>query len=249
MSLRNLSLAIGVVAISTTAFGQKKNETTASMERIAAVSAYATDDYESAKRKYLSAKEYIDLAAANEETKNNQKTIWLRGDIYSGIAALGMKTMDAELLKLVGENVMKDAAADLKKAYKLGSKFKEDIIMTADRNRSIMYEMANAFYTTENFEAAGEAYLGQADFWDCIDMFDTTALFNAALCFDKTAQYDRAAEIYVRLGAVEYHGTECIVLAARAYRNAGKKDEAVKLINDARVKNRNPNTTRTNGEP
>ena len=237
MSLRNLSLAIGVVAISTTAFGQKKNETTASMERIAAVSAFAEGDFESAKRKYLSAKEFIDLASVNEETKGNQKTIWLRSDIYSGIAALGMKTMDAELLTLVGEDVMKNSAADLKTAYKLGSKFKEDIVMTADRNRGLMYEMANAFYTTENFKAAGEAYLGQADFWDCIELFDTTALFNAALCFDKTAQYDRAAELYIKLAGAQYRGTECIVLASRAYRNAGKKEEANKLIADARAKN------------
>lgn len=237
MSLRNLSLAIGVVAISTTAFGQKKNETTASMERIAAVNAFATEDYESAKRKYLSAKEFIDLAAVNEETKNNQKTIWLRADIYSGIAALGMKTMDAELIALVGENVMKDAAADLKRAFKLGNKFEDDIKLTADRNRSAMYEVANAFYTAENFSAAGEAYIGQADFWDCIDLLDTTALYNAALCFDKTKEYDKSAELYIRIGEVGYRGTECTVLASRAYRNAGKKEEAAKLINDARVKN------------
>jgi tetratricopeptide (TPR) repeat protein len=237
MSLKNLSLAIGVVAISTTAFGQKKNETTASMERIAAVSAFATDDYESAKRKYLSAKEYIDLAAANEETKNNQKTIWLKADIYSGIAALGMKTMDAEMLTLVGEDVMTNAATDLKKAFKMGNKFQDDIKMTADRNRSLMYEVANVLYTAENFSAAGEAYLNQANFWDCIDLLDTTALFNAALCFDKTAQYEKAAGIYIRLGEVGYRGTECIVLASRAYRNAGKKEESAKLISDARAKN------------
>lgn len=237
MSLRNLSLAIGVLAISTTAFGQKKNETTASMERIAAVNAFATEDYESAKRKYLSAKEYIDLAAANDETKNNQKTIWLKADIYSGIAALGMKTMDAELLKLVGEDVMKNAAADLKRAYPMGSKFKEDIIITADRNRTAMYKLASGLYEAKNFEAAGEAYIAQASFMECIELMDTVALFNAALCFDKSSQFERAAEIYIRLGEVGYLGTECIVLASRSYRNAGKKEEANKLINDARAKN------------
>ena len=83
MSLRNLGLAVGVIIISTTAFGQKKNETTASMERNAAVSAMHSKNIEGAKSKLLSSKKYIDLATAHEDTKNNQKTLCLKGEIYS----------------------------------------------------------------------------------------------------------------------------------------------------------------------
>lgn len=235
MSIRNLSLAVGVIAISATAFGQKKNETTASMERNSAINALATGDMEAAKKRYLSAKEFVDLAAAHEDTKNSQKTLWLKGDIYTGIISLGMSTQDMELMNTVGEKGMTEAMEALKKAYSLGSKFKDDITSTVDRNRLAMNEMASTLYNAEMFKEAGDAYMGQADFGDCIGMLDTGAVFNAAICFDKTEQYEKAAVQYERVAAVGYNGTTSYVLASTAYRNAGMIDKATEIIKAARI--------------
>lgn len=234
MSLRNLGLAIGVVAISTTAFGQKKNETTASMERNAAVGAMQKQDMESAKDKLLSAKEYIDKAAAHEDTKNNQKTLWLKGEIYSSIMSVAMATMDMELMNTLGETGMDDAIASLKRAYPMGKKYKDEVLATVERNRFELNTMARALYEKEMFAEAAEAYLGQAEFADCIDLFDTSVVYNAAICFDKIEEYEKAAVQYERVAATGYNGTTCYVLASTAYRNAGMPEKAAEVIAVAR---------------
>lgn len=234
MLIKNLSLAVGIFAISTTAFGQKKNETTASMERNSAVSAIQTMDMEAAKKRLLSAKKYIDLAAAHEDTKNNQKTLWLKGEIYSSILSLGMQTMDAELIESIGDEGMDEALASLRRAYPMGKKFKDEVIGTVDRNRISLNTLATTLYAGEMYAEAAEAYMGQAEFADCIDMLDSGAVFNGAICYDKTEQYDKAAVQYEKLAKAGYKGTTCYVLASNAYRQAGMIDEAKALISSAR---------------
>lgn len=235
MSLRNLGLAVGVIAItSTAAFGQKKNETTASMERNAAVASMQKADMETTKSKLLSAKKYIDLAAAHEDTKGNQKTLWLKGEIYSMIMSVGMSTQDIELITELGENGMDEAVASLKQAYPMGKKYKDEVIGTVDRNRIAMNTMARTLYDAKQFGPAAEAYLGQVKFGDCIDLMDTSAIYNAAICYDKVEEYEKAAVQYEKAAKAGYNGTTCYVLASIAYRNADMSDKATALVAEAR---------------
>jgi tetratricopeptide (TPR) repeat protein len=234
MSLRNLGLAVGVIAITSTAFGQKKNETSAAMERNAAVTALNKKDTESAKSKLLSAKKYVDLAASHEDTKNNQKTLWLKGEIYSSIISLGMQSKDMELVSAIGETGMGEAITSLKRAYPMGKKYKDDVVSTVDRNRIAMNTMARMLYDAEQFGPAAEAYLGQAEFADCIDLFDSSAVYNAAICLDKVKEYEKAAVQYEKVAKTGYNGTTSYVLASIAYRNANMTDKATALIEEAR---------------
>src|SRR3989338_842222 len=129
------SLLVAVVALSGNVYAQKKNETSAAVERNKVMNALAMENMIEAKKALLSAKEFIDLAAANDETKNSQKTLWLKGEIYSLMGALGMQGPDLELLTALGENGMDEAIAALKQGFPLDKKYKEDIITTVDRNR------------------------------------------------------------------------------------------------------------------
>jgi tetratricopeptide (TPR) repeat protein len=234
MSLRNLGLAVGVIAITTTAFGQKKHETTASMQRNEAVKSMQSNNMEAAKSKLLSAKEYIDKAVAHEDTKNNQKTLWLKGEIYSSIMTVAMTTMDMELMKSLGETGMDDAIASLKRAYPMGKKYKDEVVATVERNRFSLNTTARALYEKKMFAESAQAYLGQSEFADCINLFDTSAIYNAAICFDKIEEYEKAAVQYERVAKTGYNGTTCYVLASTAYRNAGMPEKASELIAVAR---------------
>lgn len=237
MSLRNLGLAVGVLAISTTAFGQKKNTTTANMERMAAGKAVQVQDMESAKSKLLSAKEYIDKSSVHEDTKNDQKTLWLKGEIYSSLLSIAMQTQDVELIKTMGEGAMDESIDALKKAYPLGKKYKEDIELTVNMNRYKMEQAASVLYKGEMFAQAAEMYMIQSRFRDCIEVMDTMALYNAAICYDKVKEYEKAADLYSEVATTGYNGTTCYVLASIAYRNAGMTDKATTLISEARKKN------------
>ena len=119
MFVRNLGLAVVIFVTSTSAFSQKKNETSAAVENQRAGGAMAQGDIEGAKKALLSAKEFIDLAEVHVDTKERQKSLWLVGEIYSNLVVLGETTKDEELLKSLGgsTNAMAHAIAALKKGF------------------------------------------------------------------------------------------------------------------------------------
>ena len=69
---------IGALLITTSAFTQKKNETSAAVEYKNKFNpALRSMDFETAQKSILSAKEFIDLAAEHPDTKESSKTHWL----------------------------------------------------------------------------------------------------------------------------------------------------------------------------
>ena len=239
MIIKNLGLAAGVLLMTTNTFGQKKNETSAAVERGKALIAMQKQDVDEAIKFFLSAKKYIDLAEAHVDTKERQKTLWLVGDIYSQLVVLGEAKQDKDLIASLGgsKEAMTRAQQALKKAFPKGKKHKDDIIGTVDQNRIIMNKMANINYKSENYTAAADFYAGQASFADCIDMIDTNAIYNAAISYDKAEQYSAAIPMYLQLAELNHNGTQCYVLASAAYRKTGDIDRAKALISEAREAN------------
>lgn len=80
------SILVGALLVSSLSFGQKKNETSAAVEfKNKYAPAMQSGDMEIAKKTILSAKEYIDLAAAHPDTKASTKTLYYKGAIYAAI--------------------------------------------------------------------------------------------------------------------------------------------------------------------
>lgn len=237
MNLKNITLALGVMAISTIAFGQKKNETSAALERQKAYSFMMKEDFDNAKAALKSAKEFVDLAAAHEDTKNSQKTLWLKGDIYTSLVSLAMSTQDMALIQELDSTIMEDAFAALKQGYGLGKKYRDEIEETVQRNALSMAQMASTLYNAEQYEAAAEAYDGVAEMYDVINVLDTGNVFNSALCFEKAGKYAEAATRYEKLANVGYRGTTSAVMASAAYRKTGNFDKAKAIIAEARKAN------------
>lgn len=237
--VKNLGLAAGLFILSTSAFGQKKNVTSAAVENQRAGRAMSVGDIEGAKKAYLSALGYIDLAIAHEDTKDNQKALWLKGEIYSTIATLGEQTQDQELLDAINgsEAGMIEAIAALKKGYPKGKKNKEDIENTVNRNRALMNTMAGMHYTNKEYAKAAKFYSAQASFQDCLAKMDTNALFNSALSHDLAEEYESAATIYAKLADTGYKGTKCTVYASAAYRKINQLDKAKAIVAKARENN------------
>lgn len=227
-------LVVGAMGIASLSFGQKSVETSAAVERNSAQKMMMMGKMEEAKSKFLSAKDFIDKAAAHEDTKNNQKTLWLKGDIYTTLIGLAMQTGDTSLIKSMGEDSMDEAIAALKKGYPLGKKYKSDITETVDRNRTSANQMAGMLYKAEQFEGAAELYQAQAKFGDCIGMVDSTAWFNAALCFDKAEKFDKAAPIYSQLVGYGYQTANSATMASAAYRKLKDYDKAKAIVAKAR---------------
>lgn len=230
------SLIIGAMGLATLSFGQKSIETSAAVERNKANGLMMRGNIAEAKKAFISAKEFIDKAAAHEDTKNRQKTLWLKGDIYTTLFGLALQTGDTTLVKSLGEDVMDEAIDALKKGYPLGKKHQSDITETVDKNRNSANQIAGMAYKAEQFEAAAELYDLQARFGECIEFVDSTAIFNSALCFDKSEKYEKAAPMYARLVEMGYQTANSASMASAAYRKLKKYDEAKAIVTKAREK-------------
>ncbi len=235
-TLRSVGVVAVICLVSGLSLAQKKNETNAALARQSALLAMDRKDNEEATKQLKAGKEFIDLAAAHDDTKNSQKTLWLKGEIYSLFVSHGMATEDMELVSSIGENGIDEAIDALKRAYPMGKKYKTDIVTTVDRNRITMNNFANMMYGAEQYKEAAEMYMGQAQFGESIGLYDTSAYFNAALSYDRSDQRAKAAPIYEDLAKIEYRGTTCAVLASSAYRKSGDTEKAKAVIAEARKK-------------
>lgn len=237
MNLKNITLAIGILTISAGTYAQKKNETSAALERNKAIQALSAEKVKEAKESYLTAKEYIDLAAAHEDTRESQKTLWLKGDIYGALLYIGTSTNDKELLAKLGTDPMATVKQSLSKAYGLGKKYQDEIAQTVDYNVGLIAKVASEQYNEEKFAEAAIGYDIMAELGECINELDTPRVFNAALCYEKSNQLKEAAIRYEKVAQVGYRGTVSAVLASSAYRRSGDFAKAKAIIAEARKAN------------
>jgi tetratricopeptide (TPR) repeat protein len=235
MSIKNLSLALGVVALSSVAFGQKNIETSAAVEyKNKYLPALMKQDIEGAKKALRAARGFIDQAAVHPDTENSQKTLWLKGEIYYAYLTVGMMSQDTAFIKEAGEDAIEQSIAAYKKGYPLGKKYKRDIETGVDQKVNQMNGMAGMLYQAEQYAEAAEVYETMVKYNETIEYMDTTSIFNSSLCYEKAEKFEKAAEGYEKLANVGYKGIESAVDASRAYRKAGNLDKAMAIINKAR---------------
>ena len=238
MSLRNIGLSLGVIALTSVSFAQKKNETSAAVEyKNKYMTAMSKGDMETAKKALISAKGFIDLAAAHADTKDSQKTNWLKGEIYANFLTLGMQSQDTNFMKMAGEDAMDQSIAAFKHGYGLGKKMQADYQTSVYQKASMLNGMAGMLYKADQFKEAAEVYEYQAKYSDAINELDSSAIYNASLCHEKSGDFEKAAIGYEKLSNVGYRGTTCAILASSSYRKAGNLDKAKAIINKARETN------------
>jgi len=66
-------------------------------------------------------------------------------------------------------------------------------------------------------------------------MIDTMAVYNAALCYEKADLTDLAIERYLDCAAIDYQVPNVFLFVSTLYRNTGKDEAALKILQDARV--------------
>ena len=229
------TLLLGTILLSTVTFGQKKNETTAAVEfKNKYAPAMQAKDYETAKKAILSAKEFIDLAAAHPETQSSPKTLYYKGEIYLGILTLAKDANDSDLkLMATPEFIAQDIEA-FKQSYTLDKKFKSDIEDAVYRARFHFDKSANEAFKVEDYLGAANLYNWQAKYSNAINSLDSTAVFYSAVCSEKGKDYTAAAANYLIVAKAGYKGASSYNLASGAYRKAGDITKAKEIIAEGR---------------
>ncbi|MCO4814156.1 MAG: tetratricopeptide repeat protein [Flavobacteriales bacterium] len=238
ISLLSSVIVIGALTLVSSSFGQKKNETTAAViYKNQYMMNMAKGKLDEAKLALIEAKSFIDLAAAHPETKNSQKTLYYKGEIYANFLTLGMQSQDTTFIKKAGEDAMDQSIGAFKLGYPLGKKYKVDIKDAANQKVVMLSKYAGMLFGMEQYEEAAELYEYQAKYSDAIERLDTSAIFNTALCYDKAGIYDKAAINYEKVALVNYRGTNSAILASSAYRKIKNLEKAKEIINNARKSN------------
>jgi tetratricopeptide (TPR) repeat protein len=215
----------GVLLISTQLQAQKANETSAAVEYKKfsdnlAMMMMGAGDMDVAKKAIEKAKTYIDLAAENETTKESPKTLFYKGEIYTGyIMAFATDTV---FMKENGEKYLTTGLESYKKSLAVSPKFKKDIEASINQKKAMFGMGINMLYDQGKFKETAAAYEMQARFSDAMNQVDTLSMFNAGICYEKANEFAEAGKMYAQAARAGYRGTDTYVLASSAYRKAKK---------------------------
>lgn len=234
MTLRNVGLALGLIALSSTVNAQKTKVTSAAVEYQKFESLFSQQKLEDAQAALITAKGFIDDAAVHPDTKEDDKTYLYVGKIYGSLAIVEILTK--------GENadeaaIMKNIETSLqayKVGYATGKKYKVDIKEAATNMAGLMSFSANGAYEEKMYEDAGEAYEIGSRYFDAIGILDSAMIYNAALCYENAEKFDKAAVQYEKLAAVNYQDAKSAVRAAYCYKQMKDFDGAKRVIAMAR---------------
>ena len=152
-----LLLSLGL-AISSSSFGQKMMETSAASEyENKFVKAYGKRDLTGASEAIFKAKEFIDQASTNEETKNNPKTQYYKAQIYLGLVDI-TKASTNDLTKIKEYQEIADANM-LATFNNPNTKYKEKVEEYVNQKAYAVFQQGQAFFTSKKFEGAMLAFI------------------------------------------------------------------------------------------
>lgn len=222
-SLGLKTLLVGSLLLGLNSFGQKLNETTAATEFNNFNKLIQKGKLEEATTSLMSAKNYIDLAAENSETKESPKTLYYKGQIYLAISNLNSKDIKAE-------KSFEIALESFKKGFAVSDKFDGDITEK-------MYELkretdGKSFkaYQDSMYANASDSYYKSARLLNVINQIDSTALYYSGVSANLANLNAIAAERFSKCAEIGYKIPNSYIYAAQALRKEKKYSEATNLV-------------------
>ena len=231
--LIKISLIASSFLIAFSTYAQKLNETSAALEYkkfeelFAKMMMTGENKLDEGKKILMKAKTYIDLAAENPSTKDNAKTLFYKGEIYTGLLMAAAE--DTVYIKENGEQLLAEGLSSYKKAFE-DKKFKDDIRASIGNKKMLFGMGATKMYEDEQFKEAAELYDFQVKLSDVVGEVDSVSLFNAGLCAERAGDTKMAADRYKQASEIEYRAPSIYAMASSALRKDGRLDEAKAVI-------------------
>jgi tetratricopeptide (TPR) repeat protein len=202
-----------------------------------ALHAYAQPDVTSAynankQGDFAKAVEYIEKAINDPKASVKEKTWRYRGDIYRNVLNspdLSSKYPDAVTLCM--DSYLKSMELDNKKDY-----IKENS-MALDNLRLFVLDLAIKQYQSNDFCNASNNFATGRNISQKLGAIDTVSIFNGAYCADRCGKSEEALAGYAESVRLGYNLNQSYVSMVDIYTNMGKKDEAKKVLSEARANN------------
>ena len=235
--MKQYTLVLGLLALTTAAYGQKKNVTTAAVE-YGKLRPMLLDprgmDLEGAKKSALVAQKFIDLAAAHPDTKEDQKMFLKKGQIYTAIAMLD--GMDSSYTAASPEDHFNTAIAAFESGFANGGKKTRDIEDAVRESRQYFTRLGDMAWEGKKYGEAGELFEYAARYFGAINVLDTTVIYYSGVGYENGGDDESAARMYDQLAAVDYRGAKGATLAAAIHKKMGNTTRSIELLQGAQKK-------------
>ncbi|MGA1373830.1 MAG: tetratricopeptide repeat protein [Flavobacteriales bacterium] len=181
---------------------------------------------------YAKAIEYIEKAMSNPKATAKDKTWRYRGEIYYNVVTKGgeLARNYPNALRLSLESYMKARELDVKGFYERETTLAIGLLQTAANNAGI------ELYNAGDFANAGIQFDMAHEVAVAFKGVDTVAVFNAALCYEKSEQLDLAVARYRTCGEYGYQVPNVYLFAASLLRKQGNVEGALAELQAARQK-------------
>ncbi|MBO74135.1 MAG: hypothetical protein CMD33_02560 [Flavobacteriales bacterium] len=178
---------------------------------------------------YKSAAGYIEEAITVEKASVKDKTWRYRGEIYLNIA-------NDSALSIEYPNALWVAKDSYTKAKELDAKgnYEREIITGLGLVQTTAGNQGIADYSAERYKGAAAKFDLSAEVAGMFDVIDTMAVFNAALCYEKSDDVDLAVARYKTCGSFGYQVPNVYLFAANLLRQDGRVEEALTELQAAR---------------
>jgi len=207
-------IAVAFAAIATISLGQK--------QVVSAYNANKSGDYSAAAG-------YIEEAITIEKAAIKDKTWRYRGEIYLNIANDSVLSIQyPQALWTAMESYTKAKELDVKGSYEREIITGLGLVQTTAGNQGIND------YVEENFETAAAKFDLSAEVAGMFEVVDTMAIFNAALCYEKSNNVDLAIARYKTCGGHGYQVPNVYLFVANLLRQADRDEEALIELQAAR---------------
>jgi len=179
---------------------------------------------------YREAATYIEQAILIDKAAIKDKVWRYRGEIYLNISSDSTISIEyPQALRTAMESYLKAKDLDIKSRYTDEIRLGLAQVQTKANNTGIKN------YVAEAFDQAGSSFDLAAEVARNFEMIDTMAVYNAALCYEKADLTDLAIERYLDCAAIQYQVPNVFLFVSTLYRNTGKDEAALKILQDARV--------------
>lgn len=207
-------IAVAFAAIATISLGQK--------QVVSAYNANKSGDYSAAAG-------YIEEAITIEKAAIKDKTWRYRGEIYLNIANDSVLSIQyPQALWTAMESYTKAKELDVKGSYEREIITGLGLVQTTAGNQGIND------YVEEKFETAAAKFDLSAAVAGMFEVVDTMAIFNAALCYEKSNNIDLAIARYKTCGGHGYQVPNVYLFVANLLRQADRDEEALIELQAAR---------------
>ena len=207
-------IAVAFAAIASISLGQK--------QVVSAYNANKSGDYSAAAN-------YIEEAITIEKAAIKDKTWRYRGEIYLNIANDSVLSVQyPQALWTAMESFTKAKELDVKGSYEREIITGLGLVQTTAGNQGIND------YIEEKFETAAAKFDLSAEVAGMFEVVDTMAIFNAALCYEKSNNVDLAVARYKTCGGHGYQVPNVYLFVANLLRQAGRVEEALIELQAAR---------------